>query len=408
MKIFNNQYTKRILSGVTGLVLAVTPMSFAKAAQISIKSADGKQVKVELPENAYLKVSENGTYEIVFENGTTIAETPINSQVSMDTIQSSIQERVEAPMTMQEFDGILEVANKFLADTPEFNVYPSYRYMGTDTYSDSDMQRDMKCLVYYTNAEYIKGTEMEQELVANAYINKYNFYNDPNAMTNTYSAYNLINQIADYNHRVIASLKCSKDGEIVSREMEDNGIDNLIDVSVFCRDEHDKAVLHQQYLNLKTLAKALVSGDETLISEAIEMNFTSLTTLNSDMISNNNNASVSVGANWLNTVSNGTTFISWLETYLDNKYSRKELSEYFDSRFLNLNQWFIIGEYDALLNPQNSSNTFAIEYDKIDDLLLHQILQCDSTMHYYVYHTANIALTNLLGEQIDCSKTKTR
>lgn len=400
MKLFNNQYTKRILSGVTGLILAVTPMSFAKATKITLQS-NGQEITIDVPSNASLKVNNDGTYQVVFDG----EEVVNNSEI---TYEEAVQERVTLPMTMEEFNEILRNANNTLTSTKDFNIYPSYRFMGTDTYLDQDMQRDMKCLTYYTNSEYICGTSLEKELVNSAYINEYNFYNDPNIMTNTYSAYNLINQIADYNHRTIASLKCSKDGEIASREMQDNGVENLIDVSVFCRDEHDRKVLHEQYLNLKKLAYALISGDEEAIKEATDLNYTSFTTLNSNVTTNNNSASISVGANWLNTVANGTTFITWMETYLDNKYSRKELSNYFDSRFLNLNQWFIIGEYEALLNPENNPNSFAIEYDKIDDGLLNQILVSDSTMHYFVYHTGNIALTNLLGEQVNYSKTKTK
>lgn len=405
MKIYNN-LIKRILSGVTGLVLAATPISFVKAEKVTISGQNGQKIVVDLPENSYLKVKNDGTYEIIFEEEANENEY-ISNQTSIETIKETTQERVDVPMSFEEFEGILENSNKALSNAIDFNIYPLYRYMTTEAYSDLDMQRDMKCLVYYTNAEYIKGTDLEKELVANAYVNQYNFYNDPNAMTNTYSAYNLINQIADYNHRVIASLKCNNNGEIVSREIEDNGIENLIDVSVFCRDEHDRKVLHEQYLNLKVLAKALVSGDEQAILEALELNFRSLTTLNSD-VTNSNNASVSVGANWLNTVSNGTTFITWMETYLDNKYTRKELGKYFDARYLNLNQWFINGEYDALLNPNSNASIPAIEYDLIEDVMLKNILEYDSTMHYYVYHTANIALTNLLGEQIECSKTKTK
>lgn len=406
MKIYNNTI-KRILSGVTGLVLAATSYSVAFAdKQVTIRIDNGEELTYTVPDN---------TTNLVFNTEGVLVGMVDDSEMKPVTSSDveNIQERVEAPMTLDEFNMIVANVVNTLKNTPEFDLYPSYRFMNTDSYNDNDLLRDARCLVYYTNIEYIRGTELETQLFDLGYINRYDNATDDNSWVNLYSAYNLINHIADYNHRRIAKITCTNNGEIKSREIIENdennaSLENLIDLSIFCRDPHDKEVLHEQYLKLKELGYSMTNikdvtdeNSRNNLLTSLDNCFNLLTTLNSDS-QNSNNATISVGANWLNMIGNGTTTINWIELYLDCHYPRKELGKYFDKNYLNLNQWYIKGEFDVLMGKEGSQ-VEPIEYDMIDDEILARMLYCDSTLHYFDYHVGNIALMNVMN-----SETKTK
>lgn len=286
-------------------------------------------------------------------------------------------------MNINDFKNVCESAKAEL----QFKLGKMYDGIGTD----------IACLVYLTNIEYIYGTELEEQLIDSGIIKRVNltmvedngaferldkdgwFVND--------NARKLINEINGYNdERMI--------GDIGGPLAIDN-IENLIDLSVFMYNEHDKDETKVNMGNLENFGTALAtyydSEDEisnefnrnVQITETATISHRAITSLNSDSI-NNNTSNLSMGSRWLNKKTYGKTMMRYIAFYLDEIASRKTLGNYFVIAKLNKST-FEIREDEA------------IAYDLIEDPMLRDMIEKYAELEITVLDTANNDLYKLLG-----------
>lgn len=267
-----------------------------------------------------------------------------------ETFELVMQEKDFTPLTMTEYYLGVEAAYNYLK---EFIPY--------DT-----LQRDLQCLYYLTNREYMP-KEDEEELIANGIVYETNF--DEQKYENFMRAYNLINMIADYNQSMIR---------------ETNDINQIIDVSKICYGEADKKLvnnMNENYFNAYQAGR--------FDNEYYQMVFKQLTTLNAYEQAGNA-SEISVGARWLALNSIGGGVMQLLRDDMQEDFPRSELDKYFDKAQLNQGQWILKNEISLDLN------------------CLKNELECEvfdfGELWVFVYDTVNNDLMKTF--EIDCTKSK--
>ena len=221
-----------------------------------------------------------------------------------------MQEKEIKPMTIEEF---------------RLGVKEAYDYLKVFIDYD-DLQKDLQCLYYLVNRDYIKG-DVEKELINNGIV--YETSIDEQKFENFMYAYNVLNLIADYNQSVIRKT---------------NSLSEMIDVSMLCYGEYDRKLVHNMHENYFNAYK-----NGRFNNEYYQMIFKQLTTLNA-YEKDGNASELSVGARWLAHNSIGGGVMQLLRDDMQEDYQRSELDKYFDKAELNHGQWILKDDISLDLN----------------------------------------------------------
>lgn len=267
---------------------------------------------------------------------------------------------VEFTLVMQEKEYTPLGLNEYIA-----GVEQSYNYLKNFISYDT-LQEDLQCLYYLTNREYMPKEE-EEYLIKSGIVYETSF--DEQKFDNFFRAYNLLNIIADYNQSVIRKT---------------DNIDDLIDVSMICYSDADKALVHKMHENY---FYAYQNG--RFDNEYYQMVFKQLTTLNAYERAGNADE-LSVGARWLAQNSIGGGVMQLLRDDMQEDFPRSELDKYFVKAELNKGQWILRDDISLDLNC-------------LKDELEVEVFNFGELWHF-VYDTVNNDI--MKSFENDCTKSK--
>ena len=299
--------------------------------------------------------------------------------------------------TLEEFDTLVEKRFAELRSFDDFSFYPE---------SDEEALLRVRAEIFVNNRNYIT-QDLVNLLAASGRILFENFATDYALPSNIGYATDIQNQINDYNQHKFYGLNCysKEDGKKITQEYVTNDL-ALITLSGSLFNPHDIEVATEAERNLEVLANALNTNDRELIQESFRVNHDLLTSLNADTGNLQNSSSMSSCANAAAYLHFNSTVSRALEGYLDENYSRKELSSYYDSASLNQDQWYMIGEIEFLTGA--TTEVPAIEYDDSteDKRFLSEMAQMDGELHYPWNFQAYQILRSELGDTINNEHTR--
>lgn len=261
-----------------------------------------------------------------------------------------MQEKDFTPLGLDEYCACVEAA---------YNYLKNYIPYGT-------LQEDLQCLIFLTNHEYMT-KEVEEDLIRSGIVYETNI--DEQKYENFFRAYNLLNIMADYNQSVIRKT---------------DNIDNIIDVSIICYGDADKALVHDMHENY---FYAYQNG--RFDNEYYRMVFKQLTTLNAYEHAGNADE-LSVGARWLAQNSIGGGVMQLLRDDMQEDFPRSELDKYFVKAELNKGQWILRDDISLDLNC-------------LKDELEVEVFNFGELWHF-VYDTVNNDI--MKSFENDCTKSK--
>lgn len=166
IKFYNNQYVKRILSGITGLVILAGANSTAKALNntIEITNSEGKTITITIPEGATsFKVNTDGSVEYTLGNVSVSSslEENNNSVVNFDYFMP-----VEEQLTYADYQKMCEEQyNEILAHQSDIEKIQVEDYRNKDfKFNTEKLMHFVKSFVYITNHDLFDNEAKSQIL----------------------------------------------------------------------------------------------------------------------------------------------------------------------------------------------------------------------------------------------------
>lgn len=153
IKIYNNQYVKRILSGLTGMVLLMSANSTAKAVSntIEMTKPNGEKITISVPENATgVKINPDGSVEYTLGNNSDIV---VNEAEQVTTVNPNAFVPTEEELNYADYqklcDDQMNEIKAHLADIERIQV--EYYKNKNFILNEEKLFEYVKAFVYVTN-----------------------------------------------------------------------------------------------------------------------------------------------------------------------------------------------------------------------------------------------------------------
>lgn len=347
MKVYNNQFTKKILIGMTAITLMTS--SHVQAHAIN---------EISEPVTNFKYYSSINYDSVTHENFNFLYNTVLNNI------------------------GILK------------NISVPFSHIDQNRHSNymSDYNVGPKILLYFANYNYIKNTPLETILREQKIIDTYLDIESFGLNLDLNSAHGILLDLLTYNFQTFNKIKYDEYEFILSRDFNVKNLSSLINPAIFLVNENDKKIVDMQFKNLLNLIKYCNNNDKENIKKCLHEYFYM-------QVSDNN---ISAGAKWLNNVTNNGMCIKIIETYLINNYNKKELESLFGS-IDSANLYF---QADKPLECCEEYTTKNIYFDNITDPFLKLLLECDKKLHTDYYCNTDKHLLDSINLSLKKDKSK--
>ena len=335
MKVYKNEFTKKILSGFTALMLMTTSYQVAHA--ITNTSNDMSTFK---EKNTDIFKSKEITYE--------------EFNHFYELVRSNIS--------------ILEELNIYNSDI-DFNKYGAYH---------PNYDIGLKVLIYFANYDYIVNTQLEDKLRDEKIVDTYTDTNCFGLDLDLNAAESILTDFLIYNYKNFNNIKYDDDEFIISREFSTDNLTALLNPSLLLINESDKKFVDLQFQTLLELIQCCSNNDKENIEKCL-LQYSNI---------QKNYPNITIGAKWLNNLTNNAMCIKIIETYLIQICDKNLIEQLFcNISFSNL--YFNDGVVED--EPEEYSVT-GLDFSSISNQHLKLLLEYDRNLHSQVYCDKNTEL----------------
>jgi len=282
MKIYSNEFTKKILIGLTTITLVSSSFSEAK----TIKNTS----YIEQP------------VQIVHEN----------------------------TINYKDFNNFFDNLGNEISVLNDFYV-PTSHIDSENYYYKANYDKGLKKVIYFANYDYISNTDLEKTLRDEKIVDTYQDSDFFGLNLNLQSAHEVLNDWLVYNHKCFVDFEYDEIELIKSRKFNTQNVSSLINPSIFLMNESDKKYTDTQFKKLVELIKYCNNNDKENIERCLFEYFNY----------QQNNLNVTSSTKWLNNVTNNNLCIKILETYML-QYCENKVKKIFGS-FEYANIYFLEG-----------------------------------------------------------------
>lgn len=345
MKIYNNEFTKKILLGLT----TITLMTLSSSEASMINNADIKKNSI-------------------------MQKIQINNEIGYADFYN-FYEQISTELSFLQ---------KYIF--PASHIRPDLYYL----YADYD--KGLKKLIYFANYDYISNTALEEMLRNEKTIDTYSSSDDWGLNMNLVSAYQVLNDILVYNHKCFVDFEYDDFDLITNRKFKMQDGFSLINPSKFLINEFEKEYVNNQYNTLIELINYCSINDKQNIENCLSKYFNF----------QQNSLNISNSAKWLNNVTNNNLCIKILETYMIQYYDNDILDDIFSG--FQYSELYFNTEYE-LFDEYNVDN---VNFDNVEDVFLKMLLECDRKLHSDVYCNTDEILLESIDVALQKYKEKIR
>ena len=207
MKIYKNEFTKKILIGLTSITLLASSYGEAKAIN-----------DYKIPENNY-------SYQTTMDVNYTYFNNFYNN-VKRDII---IFKNIDIPFSHID-------PSQYSSYSPNYDV-------------------GLKILLYFANYDYIKNTAVEDTLIAEKIIDTYSSVESFGLTLDLNAADSILLDYLTYNHQNFSDIIYDEDEFIINREFNLENLTQLINPSIFLMNDKDRIIVDRQFNILVELIK---------------------------------------------------------------------------------------------------------------------------------------------------------